>query len=145
MIKDIFKQIAASSTIGKLYYFADRVNGEFVIKSGKEDLKLFPLEKNYGFFYIKKINHNEHLIDNYEMTFYYFYESNFNDKMEKLLSIKAMLYDLASKVDSLTLLRSNINNDEILADFRHEQHHGNSEKKLIKIDFNLAYDTVAGC
>ena len=144
-MNDIFKILNQSSEIGTLYYFADKVNGEFVIKSGREDEKLFPKEKTYGFFYINNITHNEFGIDDYDMTFYYFYESKSMDKLSKLGEIKDMLEVLKSKVENLKLLRSNINNDEILKDFNYTGIDGASEKKLIKIDFILTYGSFTNC
>ena len=67
------------------------------------------------------------------------------DKLSKLGEIKEMLEVLKSKVENLKLLRSNINNDEILKDFNYTGIDGASEKKLIKIDFILTYGSFTNC
>lgn len=138
MITDIFKYFSSKTTLGNIYYFADKVNGHFVIKQGAEDYKLFPLEENYGFVYINSKEYNKLGInEKYFMTFYYFYESTNDDKITKLQDIEKNLNILKQKADGFQLLKSNINNDEILQDFIHENIAGSSERKMIKVEFYL--------
>lgn len=138
---EIFDSV--TSTIGNIYYFTDKVAGNFIIKSGKEDIQLFPREETYGFFYIKNIRNNRIKIfelSDYEMVFYFFYNSNFQDKLSKIEEIKSYLDLIKSKVDNLEITNINLNNDEILRDFNKPSDiAGSSEHKLIKIDFNLTY------
>lgn len=140
-LMEIFDSV--TSTIGNIYYFADKVAGNFIIKSGKEDIQLFPREETYGFFYIKNIRNNRIKIfelSDYEMVFYFFYNSNFQDKLSKIEEIKSYLDLIKSKVDNLEITNINLNNDEILRDFNKPSDiAGSSEHKLIKIDFNLTY------
>ncbi len=143
-MNDIFKYIALNSTVGKIYYFADKVNGEFVLKSGQEDVQLFPLEETYGFFHIRYIEHDLFsLFDTFHMTFYYFYESFSDDKLTKLSEIVTFLKVLRTKVYDLKLTETNVNNDDILRDFKKEKVSGASERKMIRIEFKLIYSD--GC
>lgn len=140
-LMEIFDSV--TSTIGNIYYFADKVASNFIIKSGKEDIQLFPREETYGFFYIKNIRNNRIKIfelSDYEMVFYFFYNSNFQDKLSKIEEIKSYLDLIKYKVDNLEITNINLNNDEILRDFNKPSDiAGSSEHKLIKIDFNLTY------